>query len=177
MTQSIKSKSLDKVDVAIDRFNYNLKANKQMDAELKKGLELVDQDGGIRVFYSIRAHARHRPIFISFSSSATYNFDTRSFPTLRMAPTVFDVRDYFIKSLLKRPEKVNLGLNISTSSHEVLCVGYSISQGNSDLGLGLPEETNPITDRYRKSMDALVTRRDFLGAIDLGFRIYDEVTK
>jgi len=193
----MKHGSLREIDEAIHYFNANLKRHTEMSVQFGQDIDMPYSEEGIKIALETTAKSERSPIKIELSSYALYGFDRGGLPTLRMAPTILDIRDYFARSLLKRPEYAVLNLDVrikenkekkssetpedrllrkifETEQNKVFFAYYSVGYERT-LKIELPEKPNKITERYRKSIENLTAGKNLQKAIDLAFRIYEEV--
>ena len=176
MTQAMKHGSIEKVNETIRYFNNCLKENRGMLVHFRKGVYIPSDERGIKVAFETEVSSAERPIKVGLGQYALYNFDRGGLPTQRMCPATFDIRDYFARSLLKRPNYAVLNLKVLSNKTDVFDAHFEVSYKGPSLSVSFPEQTNPIIERYRPSIESLqkVRAGDLCKAIDLAFRIYNE---
>ncbi|MBS3099492.1 hypothetical protein J4462_04730 [Candidatus Pacearchaeota archaeon] len=176
---TMKPRSVMCIDDAILHFNSRLKSNRNLDTMHIGGITLHNPDfGNNQILLQETTRLVYRSLRIDFEINSFYQLDEGGIPVYRVSPVVLDIRDYYAKSLLKRPANVNLALYSYQNEKEIF---RSVCEINSERGssrtvieVALPNPPTTLSKRYEPTLKELSVGDDFKGVIDLAFRIYDE---
>lgn len=175
----MKPRSVATLDESIHHFNVNLQRNPEIEVSYEAGLKKhVPKSGNDQIELYLITNFKGGPVHGDFTTRSFYGFDY-PFPTTRRAMVIPDIRDFFARSLLKRPASANLGLNFYLGNSQLFTAGYSLDcNGKPVSGLGLPLTIIlPPGGRDRSALEALCGLNDFNGIIDFAFKIYRDVSK